>query len=481
MKIAFVASEAFPFAKTGGLADVAGALPKALESIGCEVKLFIPKYGTIDEKKYRLNFIEGIEISAGIGNKRVTAYLHRAELPGSGVQVNFIDCPQYFFRDSIYTNDPDEDERFILFNRAVLEVIDKSDWRPDIIHCNDWQTGLIPYYLEQEYRDRFPDTAAVFTIHNVGYQGKFNSETFSKAGIERSPSREKTTDFSFMETAVQYSSLINTVSRTYALEILTPEYGSGMERVLSNRKTDLYGIVNGIDYSEWNPLIDEYIPYHFSFENIEGKTRNKKYLLEHFNLKYNEDLPLIGIISRMAGQKGLDIVAEAATGLMELKAQWVILGNGEERYEDLFRSLAHSYPDKVVAYIGYNNELSHLIEAGADIFLMPSRYEPCGLNQLYSLRYGTVPVVRKTGGLADTVKDWHEFKSIGKETGTGFSFDDYTADALSSTVYRAVEMFGEKETWRKIQGNGMTKDFSWNQSAKEYQDLYKKALLKIKR
>jgi len=484
MKIAFVASEAFPYAKTGGLADVAGALPKALEKLGCNVKLFIPKYGIIDEKKFHLTFIKEIEIPVHVAGATRKVFLHKSVLPGSNVEVNFIDCPHYFFRKSIYTNDPDEDERFILFNKAVIELINFSDWVPDIIHCNDWQSGLLPLYLKENYKTnkKFSGTAALFTIHNVGYQGHFSEETYYRAEIKKDLvlpfDPEKSTGFSFMKTAVLYSDIINTVSQTYALEILTPEYGSDMEKILSERKTDLFGIVNGIDYSEWNPLIDEYIPYHFNFDKLGGKSRNKKHLLEGFNLSYDEKIPLIGIVSRMAGQKGFDIVAESLNELMKLDAQWIILGNGEDRYENLFRSLAHSFPDKVGSYIGFSNDLSHLIEAGADMFLMPSRYEPCGLNQLYSLRYGTVPVVRRTGGLADTVRDWHEFNSMENKGGTGFSFNDYTSKALISTVSRAVETFKEKEVWKQIQKNGMALDFSWEHSAKDYLDLYKRALTK---
>jgi starch synthase len=484
MNIAFVASEAFPYAKTGGLADVAGALPKALENQGCNVKLFMPKYGTIDEKKFALTFIKEIKIPVQVAGETRMVFLHRSVLPGSNVEVNFIDCPHYFFRKSIYTNDPDEDERFILFNKAVLELIKLSNWVPDIIHCNDWQSGLVSFYLKENYKtnNKFSRTATLFTIHNVGYQGHFSEETYYKAEINRDLvlpfDPDRSSDFSFMKNAVMYSDMINTVSQTYALEILSPEYGSGMDKILNERKTDLFGIVNGIDYSEWDPLIDEYIPYHFNFDNLEGKRRNKKYLLEKFNLNYGETIPLIGIVSRLAGQKGFDIVAESINELMSLDLQWIILGSGEDRYENLFRSLAHSFPDKVGSHIGYSNDLSHLIEAGSDLFLMPSRYEPCGLNQIYSLRYGTVPVVRRTGGLADTVRDWHEFNSLGNESGTGFSFNDYTSMALVSTVSRAVETFKEKELWKKIQKNGMALDYSWEHSANDYLALYKKALTK---
>jgi starch synthase len=484
MKIAFIVSEAFPFAKTGGLADVAGALPKALSKLGCDIKLFMPKYGLIDERKYQLKFVESINIPIRIADNIRNTFLHKSFLPGSNVEVNFIDCPHYFNREKIYTNNPDEDERFILFNKAVLEIMLKSGWVPDIIHCNDWQTGLLPHYIKSKYnRDsKFNRTKTLFTIHNVGYQGIFKNDTFYKSEINKDlvnkfdPNPDD--NFSFLKTGILFSDIINTVSPTYATEIMTSEYGSGMERILKNKKNKLYGIINGIDYSEWNSLTDENIPFHFSTKNLNFKKRNKKYLLEKFNLKYNEDVPLIGVVSRMVKQKGFDLVEKESRELMSLNSQWVILGRGENQYEDLFRSLSYTYPDQVANYIGYDNQLAHLIEAGSDMLLMPSHYEPCGLNQLYSLRYGTVPIVRKTGGLADTVQDWHELKNSGIERGTGFSFKSYSAFALLTTVKRAFDTFYNKANWKKIQINGMKEDFSWERSGKEYIKLYKLAMIK---
>ncbi len=486
MNIAYIVSEAFPFAKTGGLADVASALPKALERLGCNVKLFIPKYRIIDERKHRLKFDSEIKIPIIVAGETRFAYLHRTTLPHSNVEVNFIDCPHYFFRNSIYTNDPDEDERFIFFNKAIVEIIYRLNWRPDIIHCNDWQTGLIPFYIkDKDRRDtKFKTTKSVFTIHNIGYQGNFSEDTFYKAEIKKDAVKHfdpvHSDAFSFMKTGILFADVINTVSQTYAKEILTPEYGAGMEVILKKRKNNLSGIINGIDYSEWNPMTDENIPFHFSAENPAGKKRNKKYLLDRFNLKFNENIPVIGIVSRMAGQKGFDIVADASRELMKLNALWTILGSGEDHYEDLFRSLSHSHPDKAGVYTGYNDELAHLIEAGSDMFLMPSRYEPCGLNQLYSLRYGTIPIVRKTGGLSDTVFDWHESSAAGKKTGTGFSFYNYSPNALLDAVHRAVEAFNDKKTWKLIQKNGMKQDFSWEHSGKDYLQLYNSALKKHK-
>jgi starch synthase len=483
MKIAFVASEAVPYAKTGGLADVAGSLPAALSKLGCDVKLFIPKYSTIDEEKFNLRYCWDIgEMQIKVGAAVRSVHIHTSKLPGSEVNAYFVDCPYYFFRSQLYTNDPDEDERFILFNKAVLEAIQRIDWTPDIIHCNDWQTGLIPLYLKDNYHsDKFDKTGSLFTIHNIGYQGRFNASKRLNAGISGDyffpgGPAEYFGDISFMKIAIYFADIINTVSKTYAMEILTAEYGAGMEGILNQRKQDVYGILNGVDYKHWDPETDSLIPYNFSPGNLVGKQQNKEFLCQHFKINCEDDIPLIGIVSRMAGQKGFDLIASAADQLMEIRARWIVLGNGEEKYETLFRYLAAFYPGRLTAYIGFNTELSHLIEAGADIFLMPSKYEPCGLNQIYSLKYGTVPVVRKTGGLADTVRDWDESLLSGEENGNGFSFTDYTGTAMYDALRRAVDLYSNKIVWHKIQQNGMKDVFSWENSAREYINLYKKSL-----
>ncbi|HSP88247.1 MAG TPA: glycogen/starch synthase, partial [Ignavibacteriaceae bacterium] len=323
----------------------------------------------------------------------------------------------------------------------------------------------------------------LFTIHNIGYQGRFSKDALMKAELKgeyfySGGPVELEGSVCFMKAGILFSEVISTVSITYAHEILTHEYGAGMNNVLASRKNDLYGIINGVDYNTWNPEDDKLIPFRYSGNYLTGKLKNKKFLLDRANLPYNENIPLIGIVSRMVTQKGFDIFAQALERLVELPAQWAILGSGEDRFEDLFLNMAHHLPGKVFSYIGYNNELAHLIEAASDMFLMPSRYEPCGLNQIYSLKYGTVPIVRKTGGLADTVQDWHEFQSYGQDTGTGFSFNDYTSYALYTTVERALRTFHDKEVWKKIQRNGMAKDYSWDNSAKEYLILYKKAIEK---
>lgn len=486
MKIAFVASEAFPYVKTGGLADVAGSLPAALEKLGCEVKLFLPKYYQVDEFKHNLHYNWDIgEMPIRVAGHVRSVHLHQSILPGSNVEVNFIDCPHYFHRGHIYTNDVDEDERFILLCKGVIESLQRLKWVPDVIHCNDWQTGLLPLYIKDNYSwDRmFDKTASLFTIHNIAYQGRFSKNTMFNAELREDyfypggPVEFENT-VCFMKAGILFSEIINTVSKTYAREILTPQYGAGMNPFLQVRKNDLYGIINGVDYDVWNPETDKFIPFKFSPEHLSGKLKNKKFLLDHVNLPYDENTPLIGIVSRMVLQKGFDLMADSLIELTNLPAQWAILGTGEDRFEDLFRNMAHHLSEKVFAYIGYNNELSHLIEAASDMFLMPSRYEPCGLNQIYSLKYGTVPIVRRTGGLADTVQDWHEYQSFGREAGTGFSFNDYSGYALYTTVERAIKTFHDKETWQKIMLNGMAKDYSWENSAKEYLELYKKAVSK---
>ena len=482
MKIAFISSEAVPYVKTGGLADVAGALPKALEKLGCEVKVYIPKYSNIDENKFNLKYRQDVgEILINIADEIRIVKLFQSKLPESNVIAVFIDCPYYFNRDSVYTNDKDEDERFILFCKGVLEAMRMDKWAPDIIHCNDWQTGLIPLYIKDNYKwdILFSKTKSLFSVHNIGYQGRFAKSSVVKAGLNekyyfREGPVELENTFSFLKTGLWFADIITTVSETYSKEILTREYGAGLENVLLLRRESLYGILNGVDYTAWNPSKDIYLPFHYSIDDLSGKLKNKKYLLNHVNLKFDEQVPLIGLVSRLTGQKGINIYTEALPDLIKLKAQWIIIGTGEYKYEEMVRSWAKKFPDKVAAFIGFNNELSHLVEAGADMFLMPSYYEPCGLTQIYSLKYGTVPIVRKTGGLADTIQDWDELSYQGFDSGNGFSFYDFSPYALFSSVKRGIDTFPHKITWKKIQFNGMGIDFSWDKSAQKYVQLYKK-------
>ena len=480
MKIAFAASECFPYVKTGGLGDIIGSLPKAINEEGCEVKLFLPLYGGIKTDEHKLNLLEEYRnIPVTLGLKDLEFNVWYGTLPDSEVEVYFIDCPVYFHRDMPYTNDPDEDERFILFQLAVMETLQRLKWSPDVIHCNDWQTSLIPVYLKTNYKwDKlFENTSVLLSIHNIGYQGRFSSDAIQNAGLSYSefyPGGPYELDgtFCFLKAGILFSEIITTVSPTYAKEIQTEEFGAGMEGVLSTRKDDLYGVLNGIDTGIWNPKTDKFIPFNYSKRGIKNKVKCKKKLLEEAGIEYNEDIPLIGIVSRFAGQKGFDLLFPVVNELMNLPIQLLVLGSGEDRTEKFFEVLAESFPEKVNTYIGYNNRLAHWITAGCDMFLMPSQYEPCGLNQMYCLNYGTVPIVKKTGGLADTVLDFHEYD----EKGNGFTFKDHTSFALYSTIERALNIFKDKKIWKEILMRGMKEDFSWKHSAKEYMRLYKKAM-----
>lgn len=483
-KIAFVASEVVPFAKTGGLADVAGSLPKFLYQFGVDVKVFMPKYSSIDLNKYNLTQLNNIgEMKVRTAGVTHSANISHCTLPDSKVNIYFIENNHFFNRKKIYTEDIDEDERFIFFQKAVIETIQRLNWVPDIIHCNDWQTALIPLFLKDNYSwDKlFSKTATLLTIHNVGYQGIFGETTAAKAEINES--FYKTSDriklngnVNFLKAGIVFADLITTVSKTYAKELLTSEFGHGLENELQKRENDIFGIVNGVDYSIWNPEIDHNIPYQYSRLNLNGKKLNKKYLLTELGLRFNVDTPVIGIVSRLAAQKGFDILEEVLQKIIRLKIQLIVLGSGEKHYEKMFTYLKKQFPRKTAVFMGYNSELAHLIEAGSDMFLMPSHYEPCGLNQIYSLKYGTVPIVRKTGGLADTVKDWNE--STTKNNGTGFVFEKYSGSALLKTVKRAVKTFDNKPEWNKIINNGMKCDYSWQKSAEEYLQLYKKLMRK---
>lgn len=486
MRIAFASSEMYPFAKTGGLGDVIGTLPKALSALGHEVKVFLPKYASIDHAKYDLDYIWAIgEMPIRVGGTPHTVEIYKTTLPNSTVEVYFVDCPYYFNRPYLYSSDADEDERFILYQKAVIESLQRLNWSPDVIHCNDWQSALIPLLIKDNYKwdvKFFGSTATVLTIHNIAYQGRFPEASVLKAEIRQelyypNSSIEVWNSFCFLKAGIMYADAINTVSEIYAREITTSEFGVGLENSLSYRINSFFGILNGVDYSVWNPAIDKKIPFKYSVSDYSPKKENKKHLLKAMKLPYYENVPLIGIVSRLVNLKGFNLVAESISELMKNNAQWVILGTGEERFESFFRSLAYSFPNKVAAHIGFSDELSHLIEAGSDIFLMPSYTEPCGLNQIYSLKYGTVPIVRKTGGLADTVFDWDEELHHGRRTGTGFSFTDFNSKALSATVKRAVDTYlNDKESWDTIMTNAMNANFSWDISAKKYLDLYKTAL-----
>ncbi|MFZ1288696.1 MAG: glycogen synthase GlgA [Melioribacteraceae bacterium] len=486
MKIAFASSEIIPFAKTGGLGEVSGTLPIELAKLGHEVKVFMPKYYQVNEHEYGHHYDSLIgEMKISTSGYKHSVHVFYGKLPHSNVDAYFVHYPNYFHRSKIYTEDWDEDERFILFSKAVIQIMQKLGWSPDIIHANDWQTGLLPVFLKENYSwdSLFHKTKTVFTIHNIGYQGRFSLESYKRAELpkhlyENNGILVHENDSNFLKAAILYSDVLNTVSETYAKELLTPEYGAGMFNYLLQRYDDYYGIINGVDYEVWNPEIDRYIPYKYSFKDLSGKVKNKEFLLNKLGIPFNPKIPLLGIVSRLVSQKGVEILVEALPELLNLEAQFVLLGSGTKFYEDIFREAVQHYPHKIGAYFGYSEEIAHQIEAGADIFLMPSQYEPCGLNQIYSLKYGTVPVVRKTGGLADTVQDWNEFNEYGQSIGNGFSFYDYSAKALIQSIKRAINDFQNKPVWNQIQLNGMIKDYSWETSAKKYVELYKNALAK---
>jgi len=492
LKILIVSPEVVPFAKTGGLADVAGALPKALASLGHEVKVMLPGYKMVDEKKFSLKEIPLNLPEIPLGEKKEKIDLKSSRLENSDVEYLFLVNDYYFGRDELY-KDPetgfdykDNDERFILFARGTLEILKSTGWQPDVVHCNDWQSALIPAYLRTVYAGDpfFKNTVTVFSIHNIAYQGNFPKDTFKKIGVKEelyyptSPF-EYWGNCSFLKIGISYADVLNTVSEQYMVEIQSSnEFGYGMEGILRTRSDDLYGVLNGIDYQDWNPEIDELIPFNYSPDDLSGKEKNKKHLLKLSGLPVTrKQIPLIGMISRLADQKGFDLLAEIKDDLMKLDLKLVILGTGEKKYHDLLTGLAKRYPKRLRVNLVFDNKLAHLIEAGADMFLMPSRYEPCGLNQLYSLKYGTVPIVRETGGLADTIQDYDpETKE-----GTGFVFKDYHPEELLAAIKRALEVYKEKEKWKKLMLSGMQKDFSWEASAKKYVQLYGKALAWLSR
>lgn len=490
LNVLFLSSEVFPFAKTGGLADVASALPQALKEIGHEVRLAIPRYGFVNERKFRIHEIIRLkDIDIPIGKKVAKLNVKSSFLIGerTKVQIYFIDSAEFFGRQGIYQDPktkkdyPDNDERFIFYSRGIFEILKRLGWAPHIIHCNDWQSGLVPVYLKKIYSKDpfFKNVKTVFTIHNVAYQGNFPKETFQKSGLPDdvfTPDGAEFYDkFSFMKAGIVYSDYVTTVSNTYSKEISgSEEYGCGMEGVLKKKKRAFSGIVNGIDYSLWNPDSDQFIPFKYSVKTIDAKVENKKYLLKRFNKKFDATIPLLGMVTRLVEQKGIDLLMDGFADLMKMNVQLILLGTGEKQYHTKLESLAKKYQDRFMLELGYNDELAHLIEGAADIFLMPSKFEPCGLNQLYSLKYGTIPIVRKTGGLADTVTEVNPQKG----TGTGFFFEKYDSRDMLKAVSHAVNLFGDQKSWQKIMRNAMMQDYSWTSSAKQYEELYNKILNK---
>ncbi len=476
MKILFVASEGLPFSKTGGLADVIEALPRALAAQGHEVAVLLPRYRNIRADAVvvpSLTIPQGEEL-------RFPAIVEGSTL--HGVRYYFVEDAEYFDRNQPYgvsgKDYPDNAERFAEFCRAAIEFC-KRVWMPDVIHCHDWQSGLVPVLLRTQYAgdETFQGVPVVFTIHNMGYHGTFPPETIAKIGLPESLFSIDAMEFygrlDFLKGALIYSDYLTTVSPKYAEEIQTPEYGHGLDGVVRNRADRLTGILNGVDYAVWNPEKDKLIAARYSPKDLSGKLICKKNLIETFGLPPEcVNTPIIGIVSRFAGQKGFDLIEKVAPQLLAEDLAMAILGAGEPKYETLFRELEQANPGKLALKTGYDNAIAHKIEAGADLFLMPSRYEPCGLNQIYSLKYGTVPVVRATGGLDDTIESFDP----GTGRGTGFKFQAYDETALLAAIHEALAVFrNEPAVWRRIQMNGMAKDFSWQASAIEYARLYEVA------
>jgi starch synthase len=477
MNIAFAASECVPFSKTGGLADVVGALPQALAGLGHKVCVYLPKYRQTKLPKAEI-LLRSVTVPFD-DQYRFCSVLDGGK--SSGVQFYFIDYPPFFDRDALYGTPagdyPDNAERFALFSRAVLEAA-KILGVPDIFHCHDWQTALIPVLLRTSYVDDpvFQSTATVFTIHNMGYQGLFPPDTLPLLMLPWDLFTMDKMEFwgkaNFLKGALVFSDFITTVSRKYSQEIQTAEFGFGLDGVLRARSGTVTGILNGVDYNEWSPEKDKLIVRQYSAENLEGKKECKYDLLRQFGVEnaQNAELPVIGIVSRFAAQKGFDLIAEVAEDLVRLPVIFTILGSGDKEYQDLFIKLNRQYPEKFALKVAYDNVIAHKVEAGADMFLMPSRYEPSGLNQMYSMKYGTVPIVRATGGLDDSVEQWDP----GTGKGTGFKFSPYSGAVLLATVHEAVLAFRDKEGWRKLMLNGIKKDFSWMASAREYLKVYEK-------
>ncbi|HVP41973.1 MAG TPA: glycogen synthase GlgA [Terriglobales bacterium] len=476
MRILFAASECVPFSKTGGLADVVGALPPALAALGHDVSVYLPRY-----KQTKLSDPKTVLKSVTIpfdDSHRFCSVLDGGR--HSGVQFYFIEYPPFFERDALYgtpTGDyPDNAERFALYSRAVLEAA-KILGAPDVFHCHDWQSALIPVLLRSVYAEDpvYRSVPSVFTIHNMGYQGLFPPDTLPLLMLSWDLFTIDKMEFygkvNFLKGALTFADFVTTVSRKYSQEIQTAEYGFGLEGVLRGRSASVTGILNGVDYDQWSPEKDKFIKAQYSPADLGGKAACKADLLAEFGCTgANSELPVIGIVSRFAAQKGFDLISQIADRLAREELVIVALGAGDKEYEDLFRRLNKQFPQKIAVKVAYDNTIAHKIEAGSDMFLMPSRYEPCGLNQIYSLKYGTVPVVRATGGLDDTIEPWDA--RAGK--GTGFKFSEYSGEALLSTIHQSLAAFQDKTGWQKLMRNGMAKDFSWNNSAKEYVRVYER-------
>jgi starch synthase len=483
MHIVMLAAECAPYVKVGGLGDVVGALPKALVKLGVKVTVVIPAYSKVHSGAFNIKPCRsipgfGIPMQSDIEK----AVLYQTKIDGTDIDLFLIGSEKYFDRPGTYDDPvtkegyPDNMQRFVFFMKAALELLSRLNLPVDVVHCHDSHTALIPGLLRTVHARNpfFAGVRTLLTIHNIAYQGISSEDALDYAGIDArhfyplSPF-EFWGKVNFLKTGIELADKINTVSKTYAQEIRTdPELGMGLEGVLQRRSRDFSGIINGIDYAEWNPETDPRIPARYSVRDLSGKAECKKNVLQHFGLPpLRSRVPLIGIVSRLADQKGFDLIEEAIREIAGLDLQLVVLGTGQKKYQDLFQRIAAGYPDKIAAQFSFDNQLAHRIEAGCDLFLMPSKFEPCGLNQLYSFRYGTIPIVRATGGLADTVIPYKE------TTGSGFSFDRYAAAEMMAAIKQALAVYQDPDRWVALIKRVMSQDWSWDKSAAQYVQLYR--------
>jgi len=478
LRICMASAEFAPFAKTGGLGDVVAALSQNLHQLGHDARVLIPYYARIRNAGLDPQPIDNLaDMHMQLGDRMVRYSILQASLPGGDMPLFLLHCPEFYGRTGIYSQEDDEFLRFVLLSRAAIEMCQRMGFAPHIMHCNDWQTALIPLYLRSTYAwdTLFADTRSVLTIHNIGYQGMFPAWVLGRlhlAGAEHHLHQDDLKEgvINFLKTGIMYADLVTTVSPTYAREILGAEYGMGLDHLLRQRGQGFVGILNGVDYNEWDPSHDELIPANYGAEDLSGKATCKRKLMQELGLRVDAGRPLIGIVSRLVGQKGLDLVRTVVPRLLlRTPFSLAVLGSGASRYEDAFAALENHFRGQVAFFRGYNEKLAHWIEAGADMFLMPSRYEPCGLNQMYSLRYGTVPIVRETGGLADSVEQ------IDPDTGsgTGILFRDYDEAGLEWALVTALGLYRDEDLWHKIMQNGMARDFSWQTQTARYVDLFR--------
>jgi starch synthase len=478
LKLCILSSEIVPYAKTGGLADVAGALVRNLGAIGHTVRAFMPLYSVVRRNHAGLKPVRGVpRMALSIGDTEYWFSLQTANYPGSDIPMYFIDCPALFDRAGIYTEDPDEHRRFLLFTRATLESCRLTGFAPDIFHCNDWHTAFLPLYLKTQYRTDalLGRSKSLMTIHNIGYQGLMPGTAAADLGLGTAWSMLDQGDIArgiinSLKTGIKHADGVSTVSPTYAREICDTPLGMGLQATLRERPDRVTGILNGVDYQEWDPRHDPHLSAHFGPHDLRGKLINKEMLIATLQLKMPTTQPLIGMVTRLAEQKGIDLLFESLPALLQAREFGLaVLGSGDPRYTAFFESLAQRFPDRVSYRSGFDEPLAHLIEAGSDIFLMPSRYEPSGLNQMYSLRYGTIPIVRNTGGLADSVQ--HFDPSTGR--GTGCVFNDYDAPAVRWAVNTVLDWHADPRCWQPLMQNAMAKDFSWTRQIREYDSLYR--------